>query len=278
MLHADVVERLEAAAVHRGGMLSLARDASPDAAAVRDHLAGCAPCRQEAVALRVAAIGLDAVAADDVGPAPEARDRILAAVRTTGMPRPQPASPVLPAPASLPAATVSAPRRMRPTPAPARPPRPLWLGLAAAAALLLFVLGAALGGALGLAPGSGPAPSPPEIASVVQAVDRVLAADGRRTARLRDGEGRAAGSVLFDPATREMVVVSAALEPSADTYHCFVERDGRREWVGYMHQDGDASWWVGPVEEPRDLGTSGDRFVVVRGEDGPVVLAGAFDP
>src|SRR5688572_4198272 len=163
MDHAEVLERIEAAVAGPGGLARLGADASPEAAAVRGHVAGCQPCAAEWRAWSVVSLGLAAAAPDTLEPRPELRERVLAAAAA----RPQaatsvpattaaraPVSPVPdPAPAIPPARSGirMGPRRQRDvpaTPAPASAPAGLsfrWLLLGAAAVVVLLVAGMVVG-------------------------------------------------------------------------------------------------------------------------------------
>ena len=57
------------------------------------------------------------------------------------------------------------------------------------------------------------------------------------------------GSLVFSPATAELVVVAEGLtEPPAGLeYRCWVEVDGTRHGVGKMFFGGDLAYWVGPT-------------------------------
>ncbi len=279
MDHAEVLDRLEATFLEPGGLAALGAEPSEEAAAIREHLRDCSGCAAEHRAWHIAAWAMAQNVPDTLSAPVGARERTLAAVAETGVTRPAGglvpfgAPPVAsPSPATLPLA-VPASR--------AATPRPAVLALAAAFAAALFLAGAVLGGPLGLVSQD---PNSVEVtdtqaAAVASAVHRVLQQPDHMIVPLVDGAGAAGGSVLFDPASRELVVVSQALEaiPEGSEYGCYLERDGKRTRVGRLKVVGDAAFWMGPMAEPSDAGRSGDRFVVVR-DDRPEepVLSGGF--
>lgn len=283
MDHAEVLDRLELAFLAPGGPTVLDADPSEEATAIRVHLAACRDCAAEHRAWQLAAAAMAVNVPDTLIAPAGARERTLAAVATTGVPRP--IGGMVPAVAlpggSLPSGALPA---VLPVIAPASrasAPRPAVLALAAAFAAALFLAGAVLGGPLGLVSrDDGDAVVTDTLAATMaSAIDRVLQQPGHRMVPLVDASGAAGGSVLFDPGSRELVVVSRALEalPEGRQYGCFLEREGERTRVGRLKVVGDAAFWMGPMVEPGDAGRSGDRFVVVR-DDRPEtpVLSGGF--
>ena len=65
------------------------------------------------------------------------------------------------------------------------------------------------------------------------------------------------GSLVFSPATTELVVVSYGLTnpPAGQEYRCWVEVDGQRQRVGKMFFSNDLAYWAGDV--PAVSGLSG---------------------
>ncbi len=277
MVHADVLDRLELAFLARGGLSVLDADTSEEAAAIRAHLAACGDCATEHRAWQLAGAAMAVNVPETLSAPLGARERTLAAVATTGVPRPIGGTVLSAGPlASLP---VPAPV-VTPPVAPSAP-RPAMLALAAAFAAALFLAGAVLSGPLGLVSRDGGDAGPQDTlaAAMASAVDRVLQEPGHRMVPLVDASGAAGGSVLFDPVSRDLVVVSQALEalPEGREYGCFLERGGERTRVGRLRVVGDAAFWMGPLAAPGDAGRSGDRFVVIR-DDRPEtpVLSGGF--
>lgn len=283
MDHAEVLDRLEAAFLRPGGLPALRSGDSEDARAVRAHLATCSDCAVEHQAWQLAGFAMGANVPETLRAPTGARERILAAVAMTGVVRPADATSGRLGGLSVSMAGQhgpSAPAALGPTARPATP-RPSVLAIAAAFAAALFLAGAVLGGPLGLVSREAPDTSvaDAQAAAVASAVDRLLQQPEHMMVPLVDAAGSSGGSVLFDPASRELVVVSQALEsiPEGREYGCYLERDGQRIRVGRLKVVGGAAYWMGPMDEPVDAGRRGDRFVVVR-DDRPEapVLSGAF--
>ncbi len=304
MDHAEVLDRLEAAFVGPGKLAALEADTSPEGAALREHLESCVACAQEYRAWRAAARALDLVTPDSVHAPTEARARILAAVagsaRATqrgSVPAAQPAAtpislPVAAVPAAQPAAMPAATSASQAVSAEAgvphvddaptpfrRPaaPRPAWIGLAAAAAVIVFLAGAFLAGPLGLSP-AGEAPDGVPVV-VTAAMDRILQQPDHREITLADAAGHASGTLLLDPGAHQIVVLSSALAaaPTGKTYDCYLDRNGQRTWVGQMDSTDGFAYWAGPLADPAGAGQSGDRFEVVLGDASAApMLSGQF--
>lgn len=280
MEHAEVLDRLEAGFLAPGGLASLEAVHSEEAVAVRVHLASCPDCSAEHRAWQTAGWAMAASTPETLRAPDGARERTLAAVAMTGVPRPEGGSAASAAelPVSPPAhlGSIAAERATR-----SATPRPAVLAIAAAFAAALFLAGAVLGGPLGLVSqeAADTSVADAQAAAVAAAVDRVLQQPEHVMVPLIDASGATGGSVLFDPDTRELVVVSQSLEsiPDEREYGCFLEREGERIRVGRLKSVGDAAYWMGPMDEPGDAGRRGDRFVVVRDDRPEVpVLSGGF--
>ncbi len=277
MGHAEVLERLEEAFASGAGISTIERDTSSEGAELRRHLDDCASCGREYAAWRTTALAMAALAPDDLRAPDHARARVLSAVAAAdprgerpvplgGTPREQPSPPALAPPPDAPLLS-----RTRP-----QAPRPALLAIAAGFAALLFMAGALLGGSLGLTP---PAEDDDAGARVAAAVDRILVRPDHVLLPLSDASGAAAGSVLFDAHTDELVVLSRALPepPEGKTYLCYLERNGERTRVGPMRVEYGTAWWAGAMPAPADAGSPGDRFLVVLGDEtSPPVLSGSF--
>jgi hypothetical protein len=280
MDHAEVLDRLEAAFLTPGGLPALHVDRSDEATSLRAHLATCWECAVEHRAWEVAGFAMDANVPETLRAPSGARERTLAAVATTGVARAASAPMRPPTDLRLSTSAPIEPAALVP-PGRVATPRPRVLAIAAAFAAAIFLAGAVLGGPLGLVSQEGPDTSVADarVAAVASAVDRVLQQPEHMIVALVDAAGVSGGSVLFDPMSRELVVVSQALEviPEGREYGCFLEREGQRIRVGRLQVVGDAAYWMGPMDAPRDAGRSGDRFVVVR-DDRPEapVLSGGF--
>ena len=153
------------------------------------------------------------------------------------------------------------------------------MALTAAAAVLLFVAGAALGRPLGLGGGGGEPTATSEVPRVLTITASILQGQGYNLAHLETPDGSQGGFVAVSPGSGDLVVVSKALvqPPTGVRYVCLLERDGQSTKVGYMHFDGDLAYWAGPVTDPVDLGLSGDRFLVQLDTPGSTpALSGTF--
>lgn len=321
MDHAEVLERIEEAVASAGGLARLGADPSPEAAEVRAHVTSCPPCAAEWRAWSLVSLGLAAAAPDTLEPRPGLRDQVLAAAAA----RPRAAGPAAsraPAPATgrvgagaSRSATTSGtaappegatrsgvtlgPRRSRATAAgpaataaPSGPPF-RWLLLGAAAAVALFVAGAALGGLLLGTPGSPGATPRTAVASpaaprgdpgrVLAEAALILQSGDHRLASLETPEGDAGGVVLVSGGAGRLAVVSSVLPapPEGTRYLCLLDRSGERTQVGYMRWEptsggGGLAYWAGDAE-PADLGQSGDVFIVQLDEaDAQPALIGEF--
>lgn len=303
MDHAEAFERLQDASTEPGRLRAIDTDNSVEGRQLRDHLEICEPCRIELRALRLTDLALAAAAPDTMRAPVEARSRVLAAVAATGVARgreisrpaavPPPSTaapgdatgrvpspvgrvpaqhtPSAPATESVLAGSVAAESAAVRTLPPVEPPITLgrrresglrfrWLALAAAAAVLVFVGGALFGGVLGLTQ----PPEPPRgLLAVVNATDDILQRPGHVQLVLQTVDGRSGGSMLLDPASERIVVLSQALQPVPGTrYGCFVVRDGKRTWIGPMFFDSGTAYWAGRSTAVPDLGRPGDILEV----------------
>jgi hypothetical protein len=119
MNHAEVLERLEAAALGPGRLGALDADRSAEGEELRRHLDSCASCLAEREALELVGAALAAGAPDTLRAPVEARGRVLAAVVAGGVTR-GPAG-VLPVSAPIERPGAEAPPQVAPAPVPAAP-------------------------------------------------------------------------------------------------------------------------------------------------------------
>jgi hypothetical protein len=248
--HAEAREILELAAVEPGGLARLMAGDTPDAAALAGHLAGCDECTQEMARLRrVAGIVRGVVRTT---PPPELRERTLAFVRAVGRDRsPVRASATVGAPAAIRHGTMVAPAA--PAIAPTRPARarsaPRWRELAMAAVIALAVGGTGVAVVQTVAVRQ-QEEAVTDLATVTAWTLRVSAApDARRVALAAPGAPNQRGTLVFSPATHDLVVVATGLPnaPAGHEYRCWVESGGARTGVGKMFFGGGISYWVGPA-------------------------------
>jgi hypothetical protein len=82
--------------------------------------------------------------------------------------------------------------------------------------------------------------------------------DARRVALAAPGTPTQRGTLVFSPATHDLVVVATGLPnaPAGHEYRCWVELSGVRQRVGKMFFGGGISYWVGPA--PGVSGLSGN--------------------
>lgn len=305
MDHAEVTDMIAAAVGAPGGLSTLMADPSAEAAAVREHVKECAECSAEWRAWSVVSVGLATAAPDDLTMRPAARDAILANILSR--PRPTPVSGVVMSP---PASIRTTMTPMTPVPVPAAPtvvpggrtgrtagmssaasraarragPGEAqraswfkWVAVSAAAAVVLFVAGAALGRPLGLGGGE-PAPTS-GVPRAMAITAGILQGQGYSLAPLQTPDGAAGGFVAVSPGSGNLTVVSEALvpPPAGAKYKCVLVRDGVSTTVGYMWFDGDLAYWAGPVTDPVDIGLSGDVFVIQLDTPGSTpALTGTF--
>jgi hypothetical protein len=262
MDHAEVRERLAAALLGPGGLSALDDDSSQAGVSVREHLAGCAPCHSEYQALQATNALLANASPDDLRPDETLRARVLGAVHETGRPR-----------RTLP--------RDGDVPSPARRPLRLVPRFGAILVVAAVVVVAAGGVFLGrdlIAQRDAAASRAAALGAVTTATSRLLAAADHAQATLVDPQGQAAGSVLFDPATRELLVFATSLgaQATATIYDCYLERNGQRTRVGWMYAAGDFAYWDGTLPAGTPLDT-GDRFLVLDETPGATpALSGTF--
>ncbi len=160
--------------------------------------------------------------------------------------------------------------------------------LIAAAAVALFVAGAALGGPLGLVPAEAPAeesvtaPAAPLIGGLAD----LLELPGQLTASLTDGAGEPAGAVILAPGSGRLALITRAELPVTPALLVVLERGGIRTPIGPLTAAPDAAdgstvrWWIGALPEglPVDTGLVGDRILVLAEGDvgGTPLLSATF--
>lgn len=248
MEHAEALEHIEIAAAEPGGLDRLMAGDTPEAALVAGHLAGCQACAAELVRIRRSAmVAREAIRAQ---PDPALRERTLAFVRAVGRERSSLPAGVEPGPDIARAETERAG-----TSGVRRRPSPAWIAAIAAALIVATGLGLVGGRMLqGVAPDRGSEVG--WLQDATQAAMRIAAQDDARQVTLAATSlgGSAAGSLVFSPATGELVVVATNLAPVAagQEYGCWVETGGQRVRLGRMYHAGDIWTWAGSAP---DLGS-----------------------
>jgi hypothetical protein len=258
MDHAEARELIELAAVEPAGLDRLMAGDTAEAAAVAGHVAGCPECAAEVVRLRRAASVIRTVVRTT--PPEDLRERTLAYVAQVGRPR-----------AGITAAAgAGAARTVATVPGTGTAPRPetsvgngrepravageaatagarnwrpaAWLAsLAAVVVISVAATGFVLNDRIdrqGLAING--------LAQTSAWTMRLTAAADTRRVELA-GPGGATGSLLFSPASDELVVVATGLaEPGHDVaIRCWVEQNGERMKLGRMYVSGGVAYWAG---------------------------------
>lgn len=267
MDHAEALDLIEVAAVEPGGLDRLIAGDTADAAALAGHLAACASCARELVAVGWTSEVARGVISTTLDPA--LRERTLAHVRAVGRPRNGTDASV----------RVAATPAARPSPRRPRLLAPLgWAASIGATAILAAGLAVAVVGSQ--APAVDPAAE--ALARVTVATLRVEGDPAaERVSLAPTGAADTRGTLVFSRATGELVVVATDLAPPPPgmEYRCWVETEDGRRRMGRMFFGGGIAYWVGPVEG-LDIVGPGARFGVslvdlaAEGADGDPVLVG----
>lgn len=219
-----------------------------DAAArsIRAHLAACTDCASYDVGLRRTALKLDLAR----GPAPEVRTRMLAAAHRSRQARKERAQPA----------------------APSRGESWWRSGLAwrlAAAALVIAVVG--VGAGAWWANAARPDSDIDHLSDAVAMMANLASAPAAQEIVLRDTAGNGRGVAVISAGSHQMVVFATQL-PASVGYHCYLERAGRRTWVGQMYVTTGVQFWAGDMASSIDM-RPGDALVVAAGVSQPAVLS-----
>jgi hypothetical protein len=249
MDHAEARERLADAllAPRDGGLEAVLADPGATGDELRAHLAACVPCSRELDALRAVGALLAAAAPDSLAAPPSLRERVMAAAGETGGPT---AAPI--------------------------PIRPRWRLIPVVAAMAaVVVLVAGLAGGLMLVGRQQEADRQvAELGALMEATQAILADPASVRMDLAGPGG--GGSALIGPSSGRLVAFSSTLPalPAGGRYECYVERDGVRTWIGWMHWSTGLAYWSGSVSGIALPWRPGDRFLVTEGRDGLPVLVG----
>lgn len=272
MEHPEARELLEIAAVEPGGFERLAAGDIAEAAALAGHLAGCPACAAEMERLRLSSAMIrDAVR---TLPPPDLRDRTLAFVAALG--RDRGAAMGMPAVGAAPSRGGRVTERRRRL--------GLWAASLAAAVVIAVIGTAAFVGASHNQLADSQAR---EIAALNKVTTWTLRIDGQpdasRVALTGSGGSAASGTLVYSPASSELVVFAHGLpEPAPGMeYRCWVDVGGSRTRIGQMFLAGDIAYWVGPVSRlpsPGVKATFGVSLVPSQGDSlgGDPVLVGAL--
>ncbi len=284
MQHAEAQERLSDLALEPRRLARLDDDPSPEAGALRGHLAECGPCSADLANWRLTWAQV-AAALQDPGPADDGDMRHDGAMTDE--------ADVLRAPASLRAKTLAriaadgtssadlpgrdAPSREkaglawpageppstgRHAPGQRRRTRRQWTPWVAMAAALVIAVGA---GSLALTRTRDLDRAQAEnagLTATMASLDRVLGTPAHWTVTLRTPDGVDGGTVAWSGS--EIAVITTALPGPAggQSYRCWVERDGVRTPMGPMWFSGSTGYWAGAIDGWGPLLTPGARLGV----------------
>ncbi len=285
MNHEDALEALELAAVEPGGLDRLMAGDTAVAGAVAGHVAACPICAAELERLTAEVPLLRDVVRTT--PPADLRGRTLEYVRANGIPRSAGGPVAVPGPVAIPvdhapAASVhDGPDRRRV--AVARSPLP-WVAAIAAAVIIAVVGTAAFAGARFEQELAVRDTAIAHLGSVTAATLSVTSEpDVQRVALAAADGSAAAGTLLYSPATTELVVLATDLvaPPAGREYRCWVLRNGERQAVGKMFFAGALAYWIGDVAALQDVtgdATFGVSLVDIGGPslDAPPVISGGL--
>ena len=243
MDHDEVLEQLELAAVEPDGLTRLMAGDTAIAAAIAGHLVGCDACGGEFERLgRAAPLLRDVVRTT---PSADLRERTLAYVREHGVSR------GTAAPAGAAAAPTSVPENR------GRTARVMPWVASIAAVVALAVAGVSLLAVQGMSEQL--AAQDRAIAGLEAVTSATIEITGEPDAQrvaLTASDADTSGSLLFSPATTQLVVVAMGLDqpPAGQEYRCWMEIAGKRENVGRMFFGDDLAFWVGDTPAVSDAG------------------------
>ncbi len=271
MDHAAAHERIEDLLLEPARLAALQTSNTPEDAALREHLAGCATCAADLEAWRRLQVAVEgalprgpaadaraqAQAVEPLELPPSLRARVLAAAGDTDRREANPpgsAVSVPGAPVSMAGAPVSI----------ARARRGARLGpLVGLAAGFIVLAGAGVIAVDQVGQRAAAEAQAAELQEALAVVDRMLATD-HKVVELRTSAGGApAGTISWS--RHDWVVLTQALAaPAADTeYLCWLETDGRNVPIGHMEFAGSTAYWVASLDEWQtwEIGPT-TRFVV----------------
>ena len=268
MDHDEVLEQLELAAVEPDGLTRLMAGDTAIAAAIAGHLVGCDACGGEFERLgRAAPLLRDVVRTT---PSADLRERTLAYVREHGVSR---GTAELADPAD-PAASHAAPTAVPETRG--RTARVLPWVASIAAVVALAVAGVSLLAVQGMSEQL--AAQDRAIAGLEAVTSATIEITGEPDAQrvaLSASDADTSGSLLFSPATTQLVVVAMGLDqpPAGQEYRCWMEIAGKRENVGRMFFGDDLAFWVGDTPAVSEAGPGTTFGVSLADLDSPAIDA-----
>ena len=265
MDHNETREQLELAAAEPGGLDRLMAGDTAIAQTVAAHLAGCPSCSDELARLDRTAPLIRGVVSEL--PPADLRERTLAAVRASGVPRGTVPSLPTVAPPPTPIATAAASRNGRSS-------RTLaWVAVLAAAIVVSVMATTTYIDSRVDERLSGQVATIQALENVTAATLEVTAEPDVRRVALSAPDADRSGTLVFSPSTSEVVVVARGLAPppAGQEYRCWVELNDDRERVGLMFFSEGLAYWIGPVAAVEGL-TGDARFGVAL-----VTLDGSVD-
>jgi hypothetical protein len=213
------------------------------ARAARAHLAACPDCAAYDVATRRALLKLDLAQ----GPSPEVRTRLLASARRLKEARRESAQP--------------------------QGSQPWWRGAQSwryGLAMLVLAFVAAVAGAW-WAQNQRPDHDVDQLPDAVAMMTTLASEPGAEEVMLRDAAGTNGGLAVISAATHRMAVFATGLPQTGASYHCYVERDNQRTWIGTMYVAPGVQFWAGAMDSALNM-QPGDTLVVALDIDQPAAL------
>jgi hypothetical protein len=257
MDHIEARTRLMDLAVEPARLRLLGRDASPDTAELRAHLATCRECRAELEGWRSTIAAIETA----VSTAPADDETPVGSFRELGA---SDAAVVLPP--ALRARTLASVQRsaspIRSISAARRPSRlPVWLAVAAALVVVIASGFVAVDRTQQLDRQKAESSA---MAAVTADLNLLLQDPGHRVAQLTTPDGKTAGTITWSVSKDSLVVMAQALAspPSGQVYRCRIVSDGTGEIVGEMKFSGSLAYWAGRLGYWGGSFTPGSVFTV----------------
>lgn len=88
---------------------------------------------------------------------------------------------------------------------------------------------------------------------------------------LRDSAGTGNGIAVMSETSHQLAVFATNL-PAGIEFHCYLEREDERIWIGSMYVDRGVQFWAGEMDSAMDM-QPGDVLVVAADETQPAVLS-----
>lgn len=241
MDHAAAHEQIETLLLDPRRLVAFDTSTAPEDAALRGHVAGCVTCREDLDAWR----GLGAAITASL---PRSADAALAVTEPLDLPPPMRAAVLAKAHAEP--RSGEAPRSVTTAPSAISGRRSSRVApLLAIAAALVVVVGSAFVVVDQVAQRQAAEAEAAALATVVAAVDRVLAQPGHVVVQLHEPDGTNAGSISWS--RHDWVVITEALArpPAGQTYLCWLVDEKGTTKVGSMQFAGTTAFWAASVDK-----------------------------